>query len=459
MAERGTRVWGLIAAALAGLGGHASAQNAPRVTVRGEAFDSLRGKPLDGALVSIIGAGRTVTADSRGRFVFDTVAPGVYTFVAYHAALDSAGVSGLTAKVNVGATTGDVHLAVPSFATLWRIACGDGRAPTDSGFVYGTVRDAASRKPLGGASVELTWTDFSVDSARQIHEKRWHRQTRTDASGNYGVCGVPMSAIPNIQASSNEAKSGVIDLFDVSRVRRRDLSIAIAGTGDAERRGTVAGMLTDVSGAPFRGARILIADMPEARSGADGSFTVRDVPAGTRQVDIRSVGMAPYVTAVDVVPHDTVMLAAQLHKITLLDVVRVTGTITQQRRISALEERKRSGWGYFRDSTTFGQYGIMSSVFGSFPSLQVQPINGSTQFVLTLPQNVRRCVANLWIDGVRQAVAGDPTVAYGILNDLHPDQIAAVEVYPRGATVPVEFATVSSSCGAVVIWTKWALHP
>jgi len=66
---------------------------------------------------------------------------------------------------------------------------------------------------------------------------------------------------------------------------------------------------------------------------------------------------------------------------------------------------------------------------------------------------------SLWIDGVRQITSSDPTIAYGILNDLHPDQIAAIEVYPRGATTPVEFATLNSSCGAVVVWTKWALHP
>ena len=456
----GTRFRRVVSAALFVWGARASGQVGGRVMVRGEAFDSLRNKPLDGASVSILGAGRTATADSRGRFVFDTVAPGVYTIVAYHAALDSAGLSGLTAKVNVGEKMADVHLAVPSFATLWRVACGDGRAPADSGLVYGTVRDALSKKPLSGAQVEVAWIDFTIDTARQIHQKRWHRSTRTDASGNYGVCGVPMSVVPEIHASSNEESSGVIDLFDGSRVRRRDLTVGANNAGSASGRGTIAGVLTDASGAPYRNARIRVEDLPETRSGSDGTFLVRDVPSGTRQVDIRSVGMAPFVTAVDVVPNDTAMLTAQLHKITLLDVVRVTGTMTQQRRISALEERKRAGWGYFQDSTSFGMFQSMSGVFNSFPSLQLEPVNHSTQFVLTLPQTVRRCVANLWIDGVHQYTGGsDPAVGYGILNDLHPDQIAAVEVYPRGATVPLEFATMNSSCGAVVIWTKWALHP
>ena len=100
MTSQTTRLVRLTVAAVTVWAGQASAQIAGRVAVHGEAFDSLRGKPLDGATVSIAGAGRTVVADSHGRFVFDTVAPGVYTFVAYHAALDSAGINGLTAKVS-----------------------------------------------------------------------------------------------------------------------------------------------------------------------------------------------------------------------------------------------------------------------------------------------------------------------------------------------------------------------
>jgi hypothetical protein len=32
--------------------------------------------------------------------------------------------------------------------------------------------------------------------------------------------------------------------------------------------------------------------------------------------------------------------------------------------------------------------------------------------------------------------------------------MAAVEIYPRGLLVPVEFQTPRSTCGVIAIWTK-----
>ena len=177
-----------------------------------------------------------------------------------------------------------------------------------------------------------------------MREKRWHQTTRTDASGNYGVCGVPISTVPSIEASYAEGSSGSVDLVgDQHRVRRRDLSVGPLAETDSSRRGTIAGLLTDPAGQPFAGAQVLVQSFPETRSGADGRFVVRNIPTGTRQVEIRSVGMAPFITTVDVTPHDTAMIAAQLKKVATLDVVRVTGTMRQQRLVADLEARRKMG--------------------------------------------------------------------------------------------------------------------
>jgi hypothetical protein len=74
--------------------------------------------------------------------------------------------------------------------------------------------------------------------------------------------------------------------------------------------------------------------------------------------------------------------------------------------------------------------------------------------VITLPQGAGHCVGNLWLDGERR---GSDELAYDLLTDMNPDDIAAIEVYARVATVPAEFTTPKSTCGAVVIWTKWKL--
>lgn len=41
-----------------------------------------------------------------------------------------------------------------------------------------------------------------------------------------------------------------------------------------------------------------------------------------------------------------------------------------------------------------------------------------------------------------------------MLTDVYPDELAAVEVYPRSAGLPAELSTTRSSCGAVAVWTK-----
>jgi len=135
---------------------HATHAQEVVVSVRGVAFDSLRGRPLAGAFVTLDGAAN-VASDSAGRFRFDGVRPGTHTLAVQHAALDSAGLTGIASQVAVVDGTEDVRIATPSFATLWRSFCGPAKPPADSGFVFGTVADARTGARLAGASVDLGW--------------------------------------------------------------------------------------------------------------------------------------------------------------------------------------------------------------------------------------------------------------------------------------------------------------
>ena len=130
------------------------------VVVRGVAYDSVRGVPLAGAVISMAGDSRTVRADSHGRFELDGVIQGVHAFSAQHAALDSLGFTGITTRANVTDGRAEIRIAGPSFATLWHSVCGPSRVPKDSGFVYGTVRDAGTQNPVPNAAVSLTWLDM-----------------------------------------------------------------------------------------------------------------------------------------------------------------------------------------------------------------------------------------------------------------------------------------------------------
>jgi len=422
------------------------------VPVHGVAYDSLRGAPLAGAIVSIAGTDRNTATDARGQFQFASVPPGRYTVVAQHAGLDSIGLSGISAPVSVTDGRDEVRIAVPSFTTLWRLACGDTPPPKDSGFVYGTVRDAVGQGPLPNALVDLTWVDLAVDRSLAVRRTWWRQQTRSDATGSYTVCGVPLSAGLRVRATSDSGASGLIDLMSYgSRVQRRDLLVGPASDSGAMRGGTISGLVTDSAGRPFADARIVMDDAPETRSGADGQFIVRNVPSGTRQVELLAIGMQPVVAVVDVIAHDTATVTAALRKVTTLDVVRVTASARVRLMVREFDERRRSGFGHVRDSTEIMSHGTLSSAFAEFPGVQMERgQNGAGSFSLSMKASgPGRCVPNLWIDGRQER-------DFEFLGTLRPSEIAAVEVYPHAFSVPMRFIGRRSGCGAVVVWTKWS---
>ena len=51
----------------------------------------------------------------------------------------------------------------------------------------------------------------------------------------------------------------------------------------------------------------------------------------------------------------------------------------------------------------------------------------------------------------------DDEVYDGELGDLRASDVAAMEVYPGGASVPIRFGGTGASCGAIVLWTHGAL--
>ena len=439
-----------------GLPGALPAQAAatrPAVPVRGIAFDSVRGQPIRNAFIAMMGVSAGTTTDANGRFHFDSVAPGTYTFALQHALLDSLGLSGLSTRAIVGPDGGEVRIAVPSFATLWRAACRAGRPPRDSGFVYGTVRDVETHRPAANATVRVRWVEMLIDKQQGFMQRNWHLETHADSTGGYALCGVPMDGVNiQVQATSDSGASGVLDFptGDV-RVFRRDILLGAFRDSASSRRGTIVGLLTDIYGDPYFNARVVMDGVPEVRTGADGHFTLHNVPVGTRQIEFRSVGMVPVTTAIDVAAGDTTPVFMSLGNVTTLEAMRVERSRRGKALAIDFEARRKLGIGYSFDTTAILKFDNVSSIFQNVPSLTAQ-FRGPNM-LLSMPNGRGgTCRPAVRLDGV--------LASYMNLADLSPREVADVEVFPRASQIPAGYSLPVSDaqCGMILVWTRYGFR-
>jgi hypothetical protein len=417
------------------------------VTVHGVAYDSLRGQPIKDAVVLVLGATRSATTDARGRFHLDSVAPGIRTITLQHASLDSVGLPGLSRRTIISDSGSDVLLAVPSFATLWRAACGT-KPPADTGFVYGTIRDVVSGERIPDATVVLSWVITTVDKKGGARQRRVIGETRTNAQGSYAVCGVPAAMWVRVEARAGDVTGGIDLPPGELRMQRRDL--LLGNPADSTSRGTISGILTDGEGFGYSEARIVLDDSAETRSDGDGRFAFPNVRAGTRKLEIFSIGMMPIVTSVDVFPRDSAAVAFQLRRVTTLDVVRVMAPSNRARRLAeGIEERRKSGFGYTMDMTELAAHADFATVLADMPGTRLEYRDGGFNAYVADGRG-GQCIPEVWIDGHHMAMA---TLAM-----IRPKDVTAIELYSRAATVPLQYRMIERRmlCGAILVWTNWA---
>lgn len=437
------------------------AQRAPApVTVSGVAFDSLRGVPLPNAFVMLTERGRSTTSDDRGRFRFDSVPPGTYTFALQHAVFDTLGLPGATARVTVTDGRAPLVLAVPGFATLWRAACGTTAVPArDTGFLYGTVVGARDRKAIPQAWVELSWLDVvKLDPAKKslnVTQRRWKNEVQADANGGFAICGTPTGHELSVRGYFGTNTTATVVLKpSVERVRRMDIVLSGTAAADAKLTGIVRGQVVDSSGRALRDVRVAVADQ-EARTDPEGRFYFRGVPAGTRQVDATAVGYNPTMGTVDVFANDTAQVTLTTYRVSALDTLRVRASAVGRQRILQFEERRRQGYGNYLDSTAISQRATVSAALQGLPGVQIQnaSANGRRFNIFLYASGVgngqANCLANILVDGVQQTDSE-------FLNTMAPADFAAIEVYQRRTTTPMELLRSNQSCGVVAFWTKRA---
>ena len=468
MRRRATTVVGLLSALAGSLEGQGR--------ISGTVFDSLDTRaPLAHAMVVLVESGRAATTDARGRFQFDGVAAGHYTLGFMHPLLDSLGIT--LPPVGVDHPAGArsvVWLATPAPATLHGRLCPD-TSDTETGVVIGRVRDVDDDVPLAQATVRTSWTEFVLSSTARA-DRRVETVASTNGDGVYRLCGVPVRLLLDVEAIAGGFRAGprrvAVDLRLVTRVdfavTHKDSAARDSPAGAPARDGTasILGTVRDARGRAIRGATAsVLGGDRSVRSDTAGAFSLTAIPAGTRTLETRPMGLPPETSTFDLPTG-----GARTVELTMTRSVPVLAPVTVVASRSAgtamaksgFFERRRQGLGAFMTAEEIARLhalelgGVLERMRG------VRTVYwGGAPMPSQLGAAGRTCVPTFFVDGMVFMVDGPRLSAstHYPFSDLSgaivPEFIRGIEIYSSPGTIPAQFDRSSfTGCGSVVIWTR-----
>jgi hypothetical protein len=414
-------------------------------TIRGIVFDSLLHQPITDATVQADNGAISTMTDREGRFTL--IAPEkIRRVTVFHDFLDRSGLGSLQATVDETTSHSMLVLSTPSLATIWARLCpGQSLEKGRNGIVFGTVRAADAKTRLSGAQVRVSWPFVAASAAGTTSRTA---DSKTDATGTYYACGAPPNNNVYVLGYSSTLRSGAVTMpGDSLPLRRVDLVL-----GEFGKSAIIRGVVHDPHNNPLAGATVDV-DGVEAsvRTDANGRFTMTNVPTGSRTIEVRAIGLAPLFQPIAVLEKQNDEIQVDMRAVSLPGV-----NITGRQNVSSLqldfEQRKREGFGTFKDSTEIVKHTSIRSVFQGIPSLVITGIDVRSFGLFTPGQSlsthnpVGGCPANVYIDGKPSDL--------GVLISLSKEQIAAIEVYIRQEFAPAQYLLLTNNCGVVLVWTK-----
>jgi hypothetical protein len=454
-------------------------------SIAGTVYDSLRTHaPLANATVVLVERARYATTDAHGRFRIDSVPDGHYTVGLMHAILDSLDMELPAVPVEVSAGHGArVTLSTPSAATAYARLC-PGAHEADSGVIIGRVRDVDDASPLSGATVSTDWTEYTLTAGRAASH-RVGAAVQTNEQGVYLLCGVPTTVPLALQTeragflvgptpfTMDERLIERVD-FAVSRrdsaaltVRLRDSSaVASHSSGSA----TLTGVVLGGDGRPVRDATVaVVGTSRSARSDTAGVFRLDHIPAGTRTIEVRAIGLLPTAVSVDFatnVSRNTTLSVSRQAQALKPVTVKERATTASLMLNDGFETRRKQGLGAFVTEEDIARHSFsdLISVLQGLRGVNVEwGGSGKTAGIsfpmpyllgISSPQGGLRCLPNFFLDGAPFPVARKED--YRDLSAMLPPLwIKGIEVYSSPGTIPAQYdLTSSTGCGSIVIWTR-----
>jgi hypothetical protein len=459
----------IVAPLSAAAGQRPSEGRAGPVPVMGTVSDSVAGRPLAGAVVQLVPAANpagtqayTATADSAGAFTIPGVPPGRYLAGFLHPAVDALGIAPPVRQVDV-ASDGPtrVRLATPSPARIAAALCGTRPAADSSGAIVGVVHDADDGMPVAGAKLVVTWSELVVEGRPGLRLERRRLVADAGSDGRVRLCGVPSGADVMASVEAPGRRSGIVEAQVPARglVRRdflvgRPASATAAGrdrggqpafAGEARLRGVVRGP----GGRAVRDATVLVwGTAVSGRTGADGTFAMAGLPAGTHSLEVRALGYAPVLTAVDLSSRVPAWASVALERpARALPPVTVYERRGRRPDPTGFLERRRTGAGRYVAAADIERMSpaVVSDALRTLPGVRIVPgVLGASGQV-----SMRGCEPRVFVDGV-PVLNGSRVLD----NIVPPGDVLGIEVYPQPGLAPVQYSGGLDNNCTILVWTK-----
>jgi hypothetical protein len=439
---------------------------AGQASVSGVVYDSVARAPLKGAFVQLVHAdsmgGRTVVADSLGRFEIQGVAAGAYQIGFIHPMVDSLGLEPIVRGIRiVGDNPARVTLSIPSAATLRSTMCGP--LPPGKAAITGFVRDAKDDAPISGAAIAADWLEMTFQKG-SIMRVIPRSDAVSASNGWFVLCNVPADGVMELFAVRGTDTTDVLDVHvPETGLLRHDLYVG------AGRSGRLSGaVVSAVNGERLGNAQISVAGRPPVRANVRGEWSLTDLPLGTRLVEIKAVGFYPERRAVNVTSDGQVVRSALSSFKAVLDTVRIRAARMQDRYASGFEERRRASGGFFVTAQDIARKNPhqTADIFEGLRGLRLGFASDtllSDKMALVDPDSLKTTNRQILMRGVGGDLCAPAIFLNGQFVDridaddldawVTPREIAGIEIYSE-ATVPAQFQRIGKACGSIVFWTK-----
>jgi TonB-linked SusC/RagA family outer membrane protein len=234
-----------------------------------------------------------------------------------------------------------------------------------------------------------------------------------------------------------------------------------AGAGRLSAQGgTITGKVTSqATGQPLAEARVLgIQTTLAATTGEDGKFTLRNVPAGTVQLQVLRVGYQSVKQTVTVTAGQTATADFTM-AIAVAQLEEVVTTATGQQRKVELGNAISTLGNVGNRVETVPTHNLSDLMIGKSPGVTLLPgteLGGAPTIRVRGVSSISLSNAPIWyVDGVRYSAGSlnsGTDVSFSLLNSLNPEEIEDIEIV-KGPSAATLYGTNAAN-GVVVITTK-----